>query len=155
MGKKMSDRACIYTGVYLGVEKARIDPKLMVRWIADRDAIWAKMTEAEKAEVAAWHISRWTKTLAEWGPRIEPPPLTKPDDVSSACADTFVAEVRAGRTTLADIDEWVEVWHDGGHAAVPKLHDWLGMTRDEYARWVGDDGALHSIVWPDGEVRHG
>jgi len=38
-----------------------------------------------------------------------------------------------------ELDDLVAEWHDaepGSEAASVPLHDWLGMSREEYAEWV-------------------
>ncbi len=47
-----------------------------------------------------------------------------------------------------DIDDWVESWHDGayGEKEYPRLYDYLGMTEEEYGRWVVCAGALENIL---------
>ncbi len=47
---------------------------------------------------------------------------------------TFVEAVLAGDAMLGDIDDFIDAWH-----ASPEdvgLAEFLGMTEEEYARWV-------------------
>ncbi|TDC02103.1 hypothetical protein E1091_01480 [Micromonospora fluostatini] len=48
---------------------------------------------------------------------------------------TFVQDVAAGRARRDDIDTYICRWHDnptiGG-----ELHEYLGLTWDEYRRWA-------------------
>lgn len=56
----------------------------------------------------------------------------------------FMVEYRAGRVSAADIDDYVDEWHDspaGSPAAAMHLHEFLGMTRTEYFVW-GPAGKL-------------
>jgi hypothetical protein len=52
-----------------------------------------------------------------------------------------------GDASADDIDDFVAKWHarkDARARALP-LHDYLGLTRDEYEAWVRDAGALPRI----------
>jgi hypothetical protein len=43
------------------------------------------------------------------------------------------------------IDDAIDRWHNGPNDGVP-LSEYLGMTREEYSRWVQSAGALAEIV---------
>ena len=43
-----------------------------------------------------------------------------------------------------DIDYYVSLWHCG-NSTLP-LHEFLGITKDEYVQWVLDDSCLKDIV---------
>ena len=47
---------------------------------------------------------------------------------------TFVELCLKGEASADEVDDFVDRWHEGD-ADVP-LHEFLGLTRDEYARWV-------------------
>lgn len=49
---------------------------------------------------------------------------------------TFMGAVRAGEAQPSDIDAWIARWHDDPSPFGPKLHEFLGLTWDEYKRWV-------------------
>lgn len=57
---------------------------------------------------------------------------------------TFFGKVRFGTARLDQIDDAVEAWHLGG-TDPRELHDALGMTFDEYGRWVRHPEALDAI----------
>jgi hypothetical protein len=60
---------------------------------------------------------------------------------------TWIEAYLAGDASLDDIDEWVERWHNvPGDMLTAALHGWLGMSEDEYKRWVENPGALEAIV---------
>jgi hypothetical protein len=48
---------------------------------------------------------------------------------------TFLDLVLAGEARQDDIDDFVEQWHDGDASC--SLAEFLGMSDDEYALWVG------------------
>ncbi|GAB3816653.1 hypothetical protein GCM10027605_66050 [Micromonospora zhanjiangensis] len=51
---------------------------------------------------------------------------------------TFIDDVLSGRTTLDAIDDYIARWHeapDRSYAAAMELHEFLGMTWDEYRLW--------------------
>ena len=57
---------------------------------------------------------------------------------------SFIERSVAGQAGLHEIDDCVDAWHESdGNVA---LHDFLGMTLDEYALWVADPDALAMIV---------
>jgi hypothetical protein len=43
-----------------------------------------------------------------------------------------------------DIDNFIDQWHD--NPGNQTLHDFLGMTRDEYAQWITNSAALQTIL---------
>lgn len=52
-----------------------------------------------------------------------------------------------GDAFLDEIDDFIDTWHDNEN--IPKeisLHDYLGMTWDEYSLWVNDSDILSSII---------
>lgn len=50
----------------------------------------------------------------------------------------------AGEASPEEIDDAVAAWHEGGSGL--ELHEFLGMTWEEYALWVETPAALDSIV---------
>lgn len=58
---------------------------------------------------------------------------------------TFIEAVLAGEAQLADIDDYVDAWHTADEEG-PDLPEFLGMTFEEYAQWVGDPKVLEGIV---------
>ena len=66
-------------------------------------------------------------------------------DVSS----TFVDDVLAGRAVIADIDDYIDRWHDapeGSLVAATELYDYLGMSWDEYRLWGERPESLRFIL---------
>jgi hypothetical protein len=47
---------------------------------------------------------------------------------------SFLDRLLAGMGHAAEIDDDVEKWHEGDHAG--ELHDYLGMTAEEYSLWL-------------------
>lgn len=56
--------------------------------------------------------------------------------------ESFMDAYRAGRATAADIDDWIDRWHDGPIVELD-LHDFLGLTWTEFKHW-GKTGKLPS-----------
>lgn len=68
---------------------------------------------------------------------------------SSSKQPTFMDQYVEGHVMADEIDDFVDRWHDEapiimGHP-VP-MHDFLGMSRDEYEAWVHDPSVLPHIV---------
>lgn len=63
----------------------------------------------------------------------------------SSRSDTFVDLALSGAVTLDDIDDFVDTWHQGGTGQ--ELHDFLGLTWEEYALWVEQPAALRFILF--------
>ena len=56
----------------------------------------------------------------------------------------FIEKCLSREATPADIDDYIDQWHDNpGNLA---LHEFLGMTRDEYAGWIADSAVLAAII---------
>ena len=53
--------------------------------------------------------------------------------------------------TEDDIDDLVDTWHAGG-TGMP-LHEFLGLTREQYARWVEQPDTLHPALYERTHVR--
>ena len=64
----------------------------------------------------------------------------------SAAAVTFLDACVAGRAAPNQIDDWVERWHGLGPRDQRTLAEFLGMSGDEYARWVERPTTLNSIL---------
>jgi hypothetical protein len=57
---------------------------------------------------------------------------------------SFVERCLAGEVATNEIDDFIDAWHadpDGG-----ELHDYLGMTGDEYSLWLRVPDALSCIL---------
>jgi hypothetical protein len=58
--------------------------------------------------------------------------------------ETFVDLVLTGRARRVDVEDHVDAWHDapeGSPAAGLELHEYLGMSWDEYRLWSGGTGS--------------
>ena len=64
--------------------------------------------------------------------------------MSESHQPTFIDLCLSEQARPEDIDDFVDRWHEGKSGV--ELHDFLGMTWDEYARWVADPDLLPSIV---------
>ena len=53
--------------------------------------------------------------------------------------------------TEDDIDDLVDTWHAGG-TGMP-LHEFLGLTREEYAHWVEQPDAPHPTLYERTHIR--
>jgi hypothetical protein len=58
--------------------------------------------------------------------------------------NTFVDRCLAGEALLDEIDDYVDIWHSSD-AAIP-LHEFLGLSWDEYSAWVGNPRVLPFII---------
>lgn len=59
-------------------------------------------------------------------------------------SETFMDEVLHGIALWTDIDDWVDRWHDG--AGTAELHEFLGMSWDEYRLWAEQPSALRLLI---------
>lgn len=62
---------------------------------------------------------------------------------------TFMDRVLEGRAYATDIDDYVEYWHEapeGSDAAGKELHDFLGLTWNEYKLWVEQPHSLRFAI---------
>ncbi|AXI72404.1 hypothetical protein [Streptomyces cavourensis] len=58
---------------------------------------------------------------------------------------TFVEDALTGVAGVEDIDSYVDAWHDGDGGDL-ELHEFLGMTWDEYRLWVEKPNTLRFIL---------
>jgi hypothetical protein len=58
---------------------------------------------------------------------------------------TFLDKCIAGEATGEQIDEFVEQWHNDPSAVMP-LHEYLGLTSDEYDDWAIHPEAVEGII---------
>ena len=56
----------------------------------------------------------------------------------------FIQECLSGTARFADIDTYVERWHQRN--SDKSIHDFLGLTLREYSLWVENPEALSKIV---------
>jgi hypothetical protein len=59
---------------------------------------------------------------------------------------TFVECYLEGAVQENDIEWWVTAWHAGIFGSGLLLHEYLGLTWDEYAQWASDPSALPHIL---------
>lgn len=59
---------------------------------------------------------------------------------------TFLDRCLNGDAVPDEIDDYVDRWHEGGGFGV-SLADYIGLTFEEYARWVEQPDALDAIVF--------
>ncbi len=57
---------------------------------------------------------------------------------------TFVELCLAGRAKPGEVDDYVDLWHDGS-SSLP-LHEFLGLTWEEYGAWVEDSDKIVQIL---------
>lgn len=61
----------------------------------------------------------------------------------------FMDRVLAGRAYARDIEDYVEYWHEAPEdsvAAKQELHEFLGLTWDEYKLWVEKPESLRFSI---------
>jgi len=56
----------------------------------------------------------------------------------------FIEKCLSREATPEDIDDYIDQWHD--QPGNQTLHDFLGMTREEYAGWIADAAVLPVII---------
>lgn len=59
---------------------------------------------------------------------------------------SFIDKCISGDALLDEIDDYIDVWHDDSAPEDIELHDYLGMTWQEYSLWVADPNILGLIV---------
>ena len=57
---------------------------------------------------------------------------------------TFVEMLQNGQCTADDIDTYIDKWHDE-YNGTKKLHEYLGMTKSQYDRWMVDPQSLATM----------
>lgn len=58
----------------------------------------------------------------------------------------FITACVNGRSHLRKIDDYIDAWHEGKAGQNLELHEFLGMTAEEYAIWVERPEVLSFIV---------
>ncbi|MDB6001388.1 MAG: hypothetical protein JWP52_3087, partial [Rhizobacter sp.] len=58
----------------------------------------------------------------------------------------FIQMCLSGEALEDEIDEFVERWHEGDEGLGLELHEYLGMTWDEYKLWGATPSALRFIL---------
>ncbi len=59
-------------------------------------------------------------------------------------SETFLDEVLEGRALWTDVDDWVDRWHEGRGDG--ELHEFLGMSWEEYRLWAEQPASLRFII---------
>lgn len=59
---------------------------------------------------------------------------------------SFIEDCLRGRALIHDIDDVVEEWHEGEAGEDQELHEYLGMSEQEYGIWMTDPSVLRSII---------
>jgi len=59
---------------------------------------------------------------------------------------SFIERCISGDAFLDEIDDYVDIWHDDSTSEDVELHEYLGMTWQEYSLWVTNPNILGSIV---------
>jgi hypothetical protein len=62
------------------------------------------------------------------------------------CTDTFMGRCLRGAAVPAEINAYVEQWHEGTMGEGVALHDLLGLNPAEYGRWMRDSKAIYAIL---------
>jgi hypothetical protein len=60
-------------------------------------------------------------------------------------SEPYLEQVLEGTTLWTDIEDFVKAWHEGGGFG-QELHDYLGLTWNEYALWVERPNTLRAII---------
>jgi hypothetical protein len=68
--------------------------------------------------------------------------------LAKAGSPTFFDLYSSGRALSDDIDDFIDSWHEGTdlQARSLPLHEYLGLTLDEYELWVHDPDVLPQIL---------
>lgn len=56
----------------------------------------------------------------------------------------FIKDCIEGYALMTEIDDYIDAWHQSDSDLA--LHDFLGMTRKEYALFIEDNNYLASII---------
>ncbi len=62
---------------------------------------------------------------------------------------SFIDDFLAGRAQPEDIDEYIDRWHNAPSDAPEVaflLHEFLGMSWDEYRQWSGEPDSLQAVL---------
>lgn len=57
---------------------------------------------------------------------------------------TFADDFRKGRVAADRINEHIDAWHKSAYTDQP-LHEYLGMTWEQYSRWVSNPSTLDEL----------
>ena len=59
--------------------------------------------------------------------------------------ETFLDSCAAGKAKPEEIDDWIDYWHESDKD-LGQLHDYLGMTLQEYSLWAHSPGIIHVFI---------
>lgn len=57
---------------------------------------------------------------------------------------SFIQKCLTGEALFDDIDDYIDIWHDS--QGDEPIYEFLGMTQEEYARWVKNPDCLSQII---------
>ncbi|GJI99070.1 hypothetical protein RugamoR57_57880 [Duganella caerulea] len=56
----------------------------------------------------------------------------------------FIEKCLLREASPEDIDDFIELWHQ--NPGKQSLHEYLGMTRNEYALWIANSAILPTLI---------
>lgn len=59
---------------------------------------------------------------------------------------SFIDKCISGDAFLDEVDDYIDNWHDNNTSADLELHEYLGMTWQEYSLWITNHNILAVIV---------
>jgi hypothetical protein len=59
---------------------------------------------------------------------------------------TFIEKCVSGEESVDAIDEYIEMWHNSGDEVTRSLAEYLGMSQEDYFKWVKDGNYIYQIV---------
>jgi hypothetical protein len=59
---------------------------------------------------------------------------------------SFISNCLSGEAFMDEIDDYIEQWHSGLAGKNQELHEFLGMSWDEYSLWATRPSILASIL---------
>lgn len=65
--------------------------------------------------------------------------------MSNSASQDFITLCLSGKALITDIEDFVDCWHSGKYGKDKELHEFLGMTMEEYGLWVEDSSVLPFI----------
>jgi len=99
-----------------GEERSVVRGRYRWLWVAER--VQLRMNTGNEPDDAPWFLVP-----------VQPPKVR------------FASLVVAGLVPLSAIEDWVERWHEGGGFGL-ELHEYLGLSEEEYEWWVQDPEML-------------
>lgn len=64
----------------------------------------------------------------------------------------FISSCLAGEAFMDEIDDYIAQWHSGLAGKNQELHEFLGMSWEEYSLWATRPSILSAIL--DSKIRH-